>query len=72
MRYDEPATDWQTQSLAIGNGYMGGLVFGGVNKDKIHINEKTVREGGPTNSSNYTYGTTNPIETEADLQKIKR
>ena len=45
--YDEPATDWQTQSLAIGNGYMGGLVFGGVNKDKIHINEKTVWEGGP-------------------------
>ena len=62
--YDEPATDWQTQSLAIGNGYMGGLVFGGVNKDKIHINEKTVWEGGPTNSSNYTYGTTNPTETE--------
>lgn len=69
--YDEPATDWQTQSLAIGNGYMGGLVFGGVNKDKIHINEKTVWEGGPTNSSNYTYGTTNPTETEEDLQKIK-
>lgn len=38
--YDEPATDWQTQSLAIGNGYMGSLVFGGINKDKIHINEK--------------------------------
>ena len=44
--YDEPATDWQTQSLAIGNGYMGSLVFGGINKDKIHINEKTVWEGG--------------------------
>ena len=43
--YDEPATDWQTQSLAIGNGYMGSLVFGGINKDKIHINEKTVWEG---------------------------
>ena len=42
--YDEPATDWQTQSLAIGNGYMGGLVFGGINNDKIHINEKTVWE----------------------------
>lgn len=39
---EEPATDWQTQSLAIGNGYMGSLVFGGINKDKIHINEKTV------------------------------
>lgn len=69
--YDEPAEDWQTQSLAIGNGYMGSLVFGGVNRDKIHINEKTVWEGGPDGSSDYTYGTTNPIETEEDLQKIK-
>jgi alpha-L-fucosidase 2 len=69
--YDEPATDWQTQSLAIGNGYMGSLVFGGINKDKIHINEKTVWEGGPTSYNGYSYGTTNKTETEADLQKIK-
>ena len=39
--YDKPANDWQTQALAIGNGYMGGLIFGGINRDKIHINEKT-------------------------------
>lgn len=38
--YDEPATDWQTQSLAIGNGYMGGLVFGGINNDKITLMRK--------------------------------
>lgn len=69
--YDEPATDWQTQSLAIGNGYMGSLVFGGINKDKIHINEKTVWEGGPTSYNGYSYGTTNRTETDADLQKIK-
>mgnify|MGYP000762655964 FL=1 len=69
--YDEPATDWQTQSLAIGNGYMGSLVFGGINKDKIHINEKTVWEGGPTSYNGYSYGTTNKTETDADLQKIK-
>ena len=69
--YDEPANDWQTESLAIGNGYMGGLVFGGINNDKIHINEKTVWEGGPAASYDYTYGTTNPIDTEEDLQKIK-
>ena len=43
--YDKPANDWQTQALAIGNGYMGGLIFGGINRDKIHINEKTVWEG---------------------------
>ena len=65
--YDEPATDWQTQSLAIGNGYMGSLVFGGINKDKIHINEKTVWEGGPTSYNGYSYGTTNRTETDADL-----
>ena len=60
--YDEPATDWQTQSLAIGNGYMGSLVFGGINKDKIHINEKTVWEGGPGELyMAIRYGTTNTI-----------
>ncbi len=32
--YDEPATDWQTQSLAIGNGYMGGLVLVGLIKTR--------------------------------------
>ena len=71
--YDKPATNWETESLAIGNGYMGGLVFGGVNTDKIHINEKTVWEGGPAEGyeHDYAYGTTNPIETEEDLQKIK-
>ncbi len=70
--YDEPATDWQTQALAIGNGYMGGMVFGGVGKDKIHINEKTVWAGGPTAySDRYNYGATNPIATEEDLAAIK-
>lgn len=39
---------WQTQALAIGNGYMGGLVYGGVAKDKIHLNEKTIWKGGPS------------------------
>lgn len=70
--YDEPANDWQTEALAIGNGYMGGMVFGGVKKDKIHINEKTVWNGGPGKTNpNYNYGNTNPTDTEEDLQKIK-
>ena len=33
--YDEPAADWQTEALAIGNGYMGGLVFGGIAKTRF-------------------------------------
>ncbi len=70
--YDEPAENWQTESLAIGNGYMGGLVFGGINDDRIHINEKTVWNGGPTaEDDGYNYGNTNPTETKEDIQKIK-
>lgn len=71
--YDEPATNWETEALAIGNGYMGGLVYGGITQDKVHINEKTVWYGGPypENSRTYTYGNTNATETEEDLQVIR-
>lgn len=72
--YDEPATNWQTEALAIGNGYMGGLVFGGIANDKIHLNEKTVWGGGPNSNSaysSYKYGVTNNISTEAGLNQIK-
>lgn len=70
--YEQPAQDWETEALAIGNGYMGGLVFGGVTDDRVHINEKTVWNGGPiSGDDSYNYGNTNPTETEEDLSKIK-
>lgn len=70
--YNTPATDWETEALAIGNGYMGCMVFGGVKRDKIHINEKTIWNGGPDGKGDwYRYGNTNPIDTEEDLEKIK-
>lgn len=52
---------------------MGGLVYGGVAQDKIHLNEKTVWNGGPREGARapYDYGITNPTDTEADLQKIR-
>jgi uncharacterized protein YjdB len=45
--YRQPATDWETQALPIGNGYMGGMVFGGVDQEHIQFNEKTLWTGGP-------------------------
>jgi len=30
--YTRPAADWQTEALAVGNGYMGGLIFGGIKR----------------------------------------
>ncbi|MET7462224.1 glycoside hydrolase family 95 protein [Nonomuraea sp. NPDC005501] len=45
--YDEPATDWETQALPIGNGPLGAMVFGGVATERIQFNEKTLWTGGP-------------------------
>lgn len=62
--FDKPAKisgfsgyDWANDALLIGNGYMGGIVFGGVEKDRIHFNEKTIWDGGPSTSRpNYNGG----------------
>lgn len=70
--YQKPAKDWQTEALAVGNGYMGALIFSGVKKDKIHINEKTVWNGGPSEKINYKYGNTNPADTKEELDTIKK
>ena len=52
---DNPLTLWYnsdagtefTAALPIGNGYMGGIIYGGVTKDVIGLNESTVWSGGP-------------------------
>lgn len=43
--YDKPATVWMTSALPIGNGELGGMIFGGVAKDQIQFNEKTLWTG---------------------------
>jgi len=53
--YDEPATDWESQSLPIGNGALGASVFGGVQTEQLQFNEKTLWTGGP-GSPGYDFG----------------
>ncbi|MGW2144380.1 glycosyl hydrolase family 95 catalytic domain-containing protein [Nonomuraea bangladeshensis] len=53
--YDEPATDWETQALPIGNGPLGATVFGGVAGERLQFNEKTLWTGGP-GSPGYDFG----------------
>lgn len=43
--YDEPAGDWETQALPIGNGRLGAMLFGGVVEDRIQFNEITLWTG---------------------------
>ncbi|MBQ8841545.1 MAG: glycoside hydrolase N-terminal domain-containing protein [Ruminiclostridium sp.] len=39
---------WEEYCLPIGNGYLGASFFGGINKERIVLNEKTLWTGGPS------------------------
>ena len=49
--YDRPAMTW-TQALPIGNGVMGGMVFGTPAVEHIQLNEETLWAGQPNNVIN--------------------
>src|ERR1041385_2138314 len=49
--YDRPATAW-TDALPIGNGRLGAMVFGGVARERLQLNEDTLYAGGPYDPSN--------------------
>ena len=44
--YRQPAKEW-VEALPIGNGRLGGMVFGGVSAERIQLNEDTFWSGGP-------------------------
>lgn len=57
--YDQPATatsstyKWMEYSLPIGNGEFGASLFGGIYKDEIQFNEKSLWTGGPNDFGGY-------------------
>ena len=54
--YDKPATEWMTEALPIGNGYMGAMFFGGIEREQIQFSEGTLWSGGPGANPDYNYG----------------
>jgi len=44
--YDKPATDWY-EALPIGNGTLGAMVYGGIVKEHLQLNENTLYSGEP-------------------------
>ena len=48
--YTRPAEVW-TEALPVGNGRLGGMVFGGVADERIALNEATLWSGGPVPAS---------------------
>ena len=50
MMYDKPAAYFE-DALPIGNGRMGGMVYGGIGKDRISLNEATLWAGYPVDAN---------------------
>ena len=44
--FNQPAQDWN-DALPVGNGRLGAMIFGGVEKEHLELNEKTVWTGEP-------------------------
>ena len=53
LHYDRPATYFE-EALVIGNGTMGGIVYGGTVCDRISLNDITLWTGEPCNMSIYS------------------
>ena len=51
--YDEPAKDWEKHALPIGNGRLGGMVFGGVLNERIQFNEDSLWIGDELDTGAY-------------------
>ena len=49
--YTQPAVQW-TEALPIGNGRLGAMVYGGIQREQLQINEDTLWSGGPHDYSN--------------------
>ena len=46
LQYDRPAEAW-TEALPLGNGRMGAMVFGGIERERFQLNEDTLTSGEP-------------------------
>ncbi|SMG55821.1 glycoside hydrolase family 95 protein [Paenibacillus aquistagni] len=49
--YEQPAQRW-VEALPLGNGRMGGMVFGGTKEERIQLNEDSLWAGYPTHETN--------------------
>lgn len=80
--YEEPANvnsggggggDWMQQSLPLGNGTLGNLIFGGISRERIHFNEKTLWTGGPSpNRPGYEFGLKSSAYTAQEIEAYRQ
>jgi len=51
--YDKPATNWEKEALPIGNGRLGAMIFGGVERERIQFNEDSLWIGDENETGAY-------------------
>lgn len=69
--YDQPASNWMTEALPIGNGYIGAMFFGDPQEEHIQFSEGTLWSGGPDSSSEYNFGIKEDVhENLSEVRKL--
>ncbi len=71
--YDKPATDWY-EALPIGNGTLGAMVYGGIVKEHLQLNENTLYSGEPGRKVKLDFtkslGRVRQLIKEGDLKQV--
>ncbi len=53
--FNRPAGRWENEAMPIGNGFIGGMVFGGVANERIQFNEHSLWTGSETDGDTGAY-----------------
>jgi alpha-L-fucosidase 2 len=53
LSYGQPAEDWQTQALPIGNGRLGAMIFGDAQHEHLQLNEISLWTGTEKDTGRY-------------------
>jgi alpha-L-fucosidase 2 len=51
--YPQPAEDWQSQALPIGNGRLGAMIFGDARREHLQLNENSLWTGDEKDTGRY-------------------
>ncbi len=70
IRFDRPASDWESEGLPIGNGALGAVISGGIQREIIQFNEKSLWTGGP-GAKGYDFGWPDKPQTAA-LNEVRK
>lgn len=66
IQFHSPAVYW-VEALPVGNGRLGAMVFGGIEKERVALNEDTLWSGYPRDWNN-----PGVLYTQADFDRAKQ